>query len=269
MPSSSDSDASARLDLPTPVTAAADPIDAGLRALLSELGRTIAGWELQARPLGPELERCSGKLGAEPVTLHLASARGAGWESFTLGALVDARGALRSVTACGLPERGRLRPIVGIDLVALGGRLSLIALDLSPLDDAFHAEHAAPLLRALRERASGLVLRKLPDFAVHSFSSLALIAGAPPGCEQAGLDAAIALARGIACLPALDPETRARTSAADARARSASARNEGCREAERRNRREAAALARMFGDLLAERILFEALFPTAPSRLTA
>lgn len=216
---------------------------------------------MNPRPLSPGLARCEGSLQGAAVTLHLASWRGAGWESLTVGALADAQGALRTVTACGLPERGRLRPILGIDVVALAGRLSLIALDLSPLDPRFHDEHAAPLLTAIRQAAAGLVPRRMPEFAQHCYSPLALIAGAPSGCEQAAFDAAQSLVRGIAMFPSLDPSHKS-ASLDDERATQAFARNLACRAAERRNRKEADVLGRIFGAPIAERILNEGLFPS-------
>ncbi|HTN91863.1 MAG TPA: hypothetical protein VL242_49680, partial [Sorangium sp.] len=144
------------------------------------------------------------------------------------------------------------------DLVAFGGRLSLVALDLSPTDAAFWQEHARPLLEAAHARAAAkLAPRRPPAFAEGALSPLALIAGVRPGAEGAAFDAAAGLLDALRGLPALDPARPGE------RGEAAFRRNLALRRAELSNRKEADVLAAMFGRAFADRYLREHLFRVA------
>ncbi|WP_437738274.1 hypothetical protein [Sorangium sp. So ce1335] len=225
-----------------------------MRLVLSAAFRLVGAWGLARLPLPACMALTSGRLQGEPVQMRSRAFTGAGWESLTIAAVSDGAGAVRAATVCGLPARGALRPLLGVDLVALGGRLSLVALDLSPTDAAFWQEHARPLLEAVHAgAAAALVPRKLPDFARDTLSPLALIAGARPGAEGAAFAAAAGLLDALRGLPSLDPVRPGE------RGEAAFRRNLDLRRAELANRKEMEALAAMFGRPFAERYLREHL----------
>ncbi|MGK3983715.1 hypothetical protein WME99_11805 [Sorangium sp. So ce136] len=235
-----------------------DPIDRGMRGVLAAAFRLAGAWGLARLPMPGSVAVASGRLRGEPVEMRSHAFAGAGWESLMIAALADGAGALRVATVCGLPARGALRPLLGVDLVAFGGRLSLVALDLSPTDAAFWQEHARPLLEAVHARAAAkLALRRPPDFARGTLSPLALIAGARPGAEGAAFDAAAGLLDALRGLPALDPARPGE------RGEAAFRRNLALRRAELSNRKEADVLAAMFGRAFADRYLREHLFRVA------
>jgi hypothetical protein len=236
-----------------PVVAPA--LDLGLRRVLAaalELAATLA---LDEVALPPALRRLTGELRGAPRTLTTRRFRGAALADLTVAEIRDEAAALCAVTVIGRPEPASLRPVLGVDLVALGGALGLVAVDLAPTDPALWAERAAPALDRLH-RAAGpaLVPRRWPEFAAEVFSPRALIAGARRGDEGPALAAVAAFVGEVAPLYA------ASAPADPARAAEAAERAARWRAAERRNRREHDALARLFGAAPAAAYL-ELLFP--------
>ncbi|WP_437517924.1 hypothetical protein [Sorangium sp. So ce1099] len=242
-----------------------DPIDRGMRGVLAAAFRLAGAWGLARLPMPACMAVASGQLRGEPVEMRSHAFAGAGWESLMIAALADGAGALRVATVCGLPARGALRPLLGVDLVAFGGRLSLVAIDLSPTDAAFWQEHARPLLEAVHAAAAAkLAPRRPPDFARDTLSPLALIAGARPGAEGPAFDAAAGLLDALRGLPALDPALDpARAGERGERGEAAFRRSLALRRAELSNRKETDVLAAMFGRAFAERYLREHLFRVA------
>lgn len=167
-----------------------------------------------------------------------------------------------SLTVVGLPWPGSGLPILGMDLIALRGSLSLLAIDLAPTDhDLFQARCAPSLLRLQNRVAEAVVPRRPPAFTQGTFSSLALIAAARPGSEAVVFDAILRFideAAELACSAWPEPPD---LYAATQRDEAAIAR---WLAAERQNRREHNALSQIFGEPFAERYLHGFLFVPPP-----
>lgn len=231
-------------------TALLDPMAAGLAAVLDagdRLTRALAMTELEL-PAG--LDRLVGEARGAPLELTTRAWTGAPLERLVI-ASIRVGGALRSATLIGLPRAASRVPILGVDLIALGGGLSLAAIDLAAIDDAAWEAGARPLLDACHAAIAGqVVARRWPSFAAEVFSPRAVIVGARPGHEHAVLAAAAALVDGYAALAAAaDGGARPEAEAAARRRRLA------WQAAERRNRREHDALSRLFGGEPAARYL--------------
>jgi len=214
-------------------------IDAGLRSVLAAIEAWI-GPEFAARPLPAGLDSLAGSHADAALRLDTRRWRGGGFSALTVATIRDATGRLCSVTIIGLPAAGELGPIVGLDLIGLGGALSLIAVDLAPTDrDTWAACAVAPLTALHAAVAPHVVPRRWPSFADEVFSPHALIAGVRRGAELEALGAVadfVARARPPAATAA-EPE----------RAAAATARAAAWCQAELRNRRENVALTRIFG----------------------
>lgn len=219
-------------------------IDPGLRAVLAAAQRWIDAAALDRVELPGGLGELVGALGE--ATLQLGTRRyvGGGFASLTVASIRDDQGRLRSATLIGLPEPATLAPVLGVDLIGFGGALSLVAVDLSPTDDAAWARQAAPLLARLHAAVGELgVPRRWPAFAAEVFSSQALIVGVRRGAEEPVLAAVAQFVADVAAVFSGPPSTEPAPVAA------AAARVAGWRRAELANRREHDALARIFGQV--------------------
>ncbi|MEM6533094.1 MAG: hypothetical protein AAF654_10740 [Myxococcota bacterium] len=108
--------------------------------------------------------------------------------------IVDDEGSTRSVTVIGFPTDTSALPILGVDMIAFGRALSLVALDYAPTNATYWRDVAEPVLARLGAQAfERLKRRKRPEFTRGSFSEAAIIAASPPGTEGAACDAAKAL----------------------------------------------------------------------------
>ena len=239
-------------------------IDAALRAIVHAVEEAwIAGLGLGERAIPPEIARMPGRLGDQAVALVTRRFDGPGLESLTLAVIETEASAnaarLCSVTAIALPARGSLAPILGIDVIAIRGALSLVALDLAPTDPVLFDAQAAPILRDVQHTCAALPVRKRPAFASATFSDLAIIVAARPGQESVVTAAAAQLLRSSA--PLFSGAGAAPPAAPDpARAAAASARSLAWRRAELENRKEHDALARIFGAEPARRYAEDFLF---------
>jgi len=216
----------------------------GLRAVRAAAEALVVRLGLHAIEVPAKLRRIDGTLRDRPVSLRMRRFAGDGLAVLTIAEIAEHDGPLCTVTVIGMPADGSLAPVLGIDLVALGGCLSLIAVDLAPTDAAVWDAHAEPLLARLHHASEAAVVpRRWPGFAVDVFSRRALLAGARRGGEVAALDAVARFAVSLAPLYAGGV-----TGCVDAaRVAAAAERRRGWCMAERRNRREHDALARMFG----------------------
>lgn len=202
---------------------------------------------LSGSQLPPQLARRRGQIGDTPVELTTRRYTGPVLESLTFASISDADDRCRSLTLIGFPRPGSPVPILGVDLIAFRGALSLVALDYAPTSQSYWADVAAPILGEIRERAlPPLKLRKRPDFTRDAFSELALIAASPRGTEDTACQAASSLFEAYLGLvkqsPSRPTQTGDRTVA------------QWC-EAELRNRKEHDALARVFGPHFADAYL--------------
>lgn len=223
--------------------------DAGLRAVVAAAGRWVDALGLAARPLPGALAEL--RAAQRPLTMRTRRWTGGAFAALTIAEIEDDAGALCTATVIGLPAAGTLAPVVGVDLIALGGALSLVAVDLTPADPEFWRVHCEPRLAAMHAAVGeAAVPRRWPGFAVESFSPRALIAGARRGGEEQVLAAVAGLLRGL-------PAVLAEAEGEPERAAAAAERVRGWLAAERRNRKEQEALARLFGAEAAEAYLGE------------
>lgn len=217
-------------------------IEGGLAAVWAAARAWSGSLGLRALAMPPGLAQLTGEVRGAPVTMTTVREQGGPFAALTCATIRDAEGGLVSVTLIGLPAAGTPGPVLGVDLIGLGGALSLIAVDLAPVDASHWEERAAaPLAELHAALGEGAVWRRWPSFAEEVFSPRAVIVGARRGAE-AELLAAVGgfvarLPEVYAQAPVLSAE---RAAAADLRVRA-------WRRAELRNRREHDALARIFG----------------------
>lgn len=233
--------------------ASAIAVDHCLRRLLLSAQHTCRH-DLQLAPceFPAEFAKLEGWLDGKPVTLHSWRYGGAQFSTFTL-AVLEVGQRLCSFTAVGLPAEGAPLPILGIDIIALRGAISLVALDLAPTDEAFWVAHCAQVLEGvLTDVKDAIVPRKRPSFTEGVFSPLAVIAGARSSCETVVIGAAEALLHGAASIVKSRREPSFSTAA--------QTRRELWLAAEKRNRKEHNALGKMFGAPIATRYLDQFLF---------
>lgn len=233
-------------------------LDDGLRRLLLCARWCADTLGLRPAPVPLELAQLQGTLDgapdSTPLCLRTQRYRGARLDSLTVAALETPRG-LCSLTLIGLPAAGTPFPVLGVDIIALRGTISLCALDLAPTDAEFWQAHCAPVLSAVQGAAEqSLVRRQRPRFADATFSSLAVIAGVRPGGEAAVFDAVELLLQRTAALLMAEPELP------PDRAAAARQHRQRWLLAERQNRKEHDALTRMFGPETAARYLDGFLF---------
>ena len=230
-------------------------IDRGLRGVRAAVEGLVARLGLTEGVVPEPLQRLDGALRGESLALRTRRFGDPRW-MLTSAEIVAVDEVLVAVTAIGMPV-GAPTPILGVDLVALQGALSLVAVDLAPTDEAVWTTDAAPLLEQLHRGTQGLVVaRRWPAFAAEVFSPRALLAGARRGGEVGTLTAVAAFVTFGARCSVFAP-TR---SASPAQISAADQRRRAWCLAERRNRREHDALARMFGEQQAAAYI-DFLFP--------
>lgn len=228
-------------------------IDRGIRRL-RQLTHTalVERLGLTETPIPQEFALAEGSIGASAVTMHTRRYGGAQLAPLTV-AVLEVDGRLCSLTVIGLPPPGSRLPVLGLDLIALRGSLSLLAIDLSPTDPEFFTSSCAAILKMTELLAApAIVPRKRPAFAETSFSSGAIIAGARAGQEETVFNAVeYFLEQTGALLRGYAPEDFL-PDAAERRIRWLAA--------ERQNRKEHNALAHMFGAPFAAQYLDQFLF---------
>lgn len=247
----------------------------GLRSLYERaVPRLLESLRLREQAVPPDLAELTGRLAERPVKLQTRRYEGAGLASLTVAIIAEgpaaagpatgpnrAPPALRSLTVIGLPQLGSRLPILGMDLIALAGSLSLVAIDLAPTEPQFWEERCRGLLDHVHTLAGSLVVpRKRPEFADQTFSPRALIAGARPEGVQPAIEAAAFLLAQCEHLYAPQPEPVAGAEPTEHDADSPAARQRSWLQAERRNRKEHDALSRIFGAEPARQYLDDFLF---------
>jgi hypothetical protein len=150
-----------------------------------------------------------------------------------------------AITAVAVPGQKVATPILGFDLVAMGGSMSLVAADVIGFES--HVTQVAEVMTRLDQNTAALPKRKTPEFAKAIFSSQALIAGAPGELAQIACDAVAQLVADWAQLPAT-----VSSSAAGVTQRWCSAQ---CQ-----NRREQKALGEIFGSSTIEKYMQSTMF---------
>ena len=236
--------------------AQAATLDAGLRRLWQMATTELVGrLSLRRVALPPELAKAEGTIGGSSVTMHTQRYRGAQLAPLTI-AVLEIEQKICSLTVIGLPSAGAPCPVLGIDLIALRGVLSLVALDLAPTDADFWTTHCSSILAAVQTLAApALIARKRPEFAAEVFSAAALIGGTRVG-QESHVFAAVEL------LLVRSAELFAQTRGVPFRP-TASQRLDRWLAAERQNRKEHNALTQMFGAAFATQYLDQFLFGAA------
>ena len=230
--------------------------------LSDALARLVAGCRdtvvpsLACEPLSvPEhLRDIPGMIGRKSVRMRIDAWQSEAWLSLLVAEIrSEVDGSTLSATIIGLPHPGSVNPVIGVDLIALGGRLSLYAVDLAPICPSWWSATGCPLLLDLKSGLpSTFVPRPHPEFTTGTFSSEAIIGRFDPADSPRAVDATAQWLDRLA--PALVP----RADAADPERGSRLAR---WLQAERTNRREHNALARIFGENTAAELTAQVLFP--------
>lgn len=238
----------------------AELIDRSLRWLRQLIQTTLVDpLGLQEAAVPREFARAEGQIEKSSVIMHTWRYRGVQLAPLTV-AVLEVEGRLCSLTVIGLPPPGSRLPVLGLDLIALRGSLSLLAVDLSPTDPEFFNSNCAAILEATeRLAAPALVTRKRPAFAETSFSPRAIIAGARAGQEEMVFQAVKYFLEQTGAL-------LQRYAPADFLP-DAAARRISWLAAERQNRKEHNALANMFGAPFAAQYLEQFLFGEAEQGL--
>ncbi len=206
-----------------------------------------------------EFASMQGMIRGNPITLYTRRFSGSIWRSVTVAWIVRASDeALCSLTLVGLPRPESTAPILGVDLICLNGSLSLIAVDLAPMDESSFSQVAAPRLVRLHQQTHTTVAqRQRPAFCHDTFSSLALICAAKPG-HTAEVEHAVA----DFLTDVLDPgfADHFGRNSTDGSIKETWQRQRAWLRSEQANRKEANAMSLMFGDDLARRYLCGFLF---------
>lgn len=236
----------------------------------------VDGLSLRPIAIAPDLAQAHGVLRGTAVAMSTQRYRGPGFQSLTVARITEpgsdamaadpaAESSASTLTVVGLPWPGSGLPVLGMDLIALRGTLSLVAIDLAPTDPDTWQAHCAPLLARLREQVAEVVVpRRLPAFTEGAFSPLALIVAARPAGEPTLFAAILQFLDGVAALwqrsgsTPLSARPAALTEPAIAR----------WLAAERQNRKEHSALSQIFGEPFAQRYLHSFLF-AAPAASSA
>ena len=207
-----------------------------------------------------DLALAHGLLRGTPVSLRTRRFVGPGFSPLSIARIQTEQGQVCSLTVVGLPPTGGGLPILGMDLIALSGALSLVAVDLAPTDArTWQADCEPVLLRLSQQTESCLVPRKRPQFTVDTFSPRAVIAGARSGSEWSVFCALVEFLQ-----QASDLWLRSvlREPLCGQAAHAAEACVLRWLAAEQQNRKEHNALAGIFGAAFAERYLNQFLFST-------
>ena len=236
-------------------------------ALAAELEATLTrALELAPLPIAPAHALATGAWKGAPATIETRAWRG---ERVTYARVARVRGegvAIGNVLCVPDPAlrvAGAPLPILGVDLVAIGERDTIVVADLSPMsaDTTVVSEALAAALAADRDVARLAAIEDLPAWARDSFSQRALAVRVAP---ELGPVAAAAVRRVVDAFIALVHDARADADADDRRA----VRHTQRRYAERHRDEDngLALLARIFGNDWARGYIRGVLFPDLPER---
>lgn len=170
---------------------------ADLHQCLSAVYEAIMAWLAQQAcdeiGVDPVFAHLNGELRGLAVSMHSRRFGGPHLAQLTLVDIrAQATGERMSVTLTAVPDPSNPAPILGLDYVGFGQLLSLMALDLFPVDISYWTDAVRPQLLPFLEKAhKNLTIRKTPDFAKGIFSDCALIAAA----RETQLDLAVELAK--------------------------------------------------------------------------
>jgi hypothetical protein len=216
-------------------------LQVGLRAVHDAV--IEAALHLHMKPKSIRYAELSGSMREQPAMLKTACWIDDKGATLTL-ALMTVANSCVAVTAVGLPSATSSRSVFGIDLVAMGGTMSLVAADIVA---GATSTSVSNVMATLAQRTSVLPRRKVPDFAASIFSSEALIAGAPGGLGVLACAAVVDFVQGWSHLP-----TEA-TNNIELATRWCSA--------QRKNRREQQALGAVFGSSTIDYYMAQVMFP--------
>lgn len=205
-----------------------------------------------------------GTLSGEAITLHTHRFMGSVFRSLSLAYIrTQHTRQLCSLTLIGLPTAKSLLPIVAMELRALSGTLSLLAVDLFPTDERVYLAQAVPILQTLRERSALCSVPRKRSALGHSATSpLALLCAAVPQQEGQLMQAVAHFLQQVTALAELshnscsDPE------------RSDLAWQAQCAwlRCEHTNQKESSAMSLMFGEAATQRYLQDVLFQAPHSQ---
>ncbi|MBF2054584.1 MAG: hypothetical protein IGS03_14155 [Candidatus Sericytochromatia bacterium] len=196
--------------------------------------------------------QAEGQIQGQLVQMHSQRWQNDFVDHLTLALLYNASDELLSVTLSVIPKAQIPLPILGLDYVGFRGILSLVALDLCPVDRDFWHHHAAHHQQALQKSArTHLIQRKIPDFTHGSFSPNAVFAAARS--EQ--FDLAQSLAESLlSTYPQLYREALGEVPT------DGTASIQNWKQAMRQNKKEHSALSQIFGEAFTQDYLYNFLF---------
>jgi hypothetical protein len=228
-------------------------ISTGLRALTDEVAlQALTDWHLHETEVPAHFATAEGRVRDHGVRMVTRRFCGSRYRHVTVARIDDDQGQALSATVIALPQPTVPMPVICADLVAIGGELSLVAVDLAPTDPQTWQVMAAPLLEVLRQRVEGHIIeRKRPSFTASAFSPKALIVAAKKGAEATVLHAVLTFFRSLS--PVVNHVGGDGSSDHDAALR------EWVR-VQLANRKEHDALSRIFGAAFTERYLGDFLF---------
>lgn len=247
-----------------------DPIQRGLAALFEAVERHLVGeLELSERAVPEEFTVLTGTVRGHAVRLESREFHGGTIARLTVATMLfPETGRLLSCTVSAVPDADTGLPVLGLDYVALRGALSLVALDLSPLDGACWSRDVEPLLTPIHDQAAdALEQRPRPPFLEGVFSPRAVFARAD------ATRAALACGMGVRLVGGFSRLARARgTAPSPGGAQAARIAQRRWNTAMRRNKKEVRALTAIFGPVsrrYIDHFLFPEPRPSAPAHRPA
>lgn len=232
---------------------------AALQAVSARVERLIQRLHLHEMKIESCFSQAEGQIAGHAVRMRSRRYRGAAFESLTVAYLYNLNDKLLSVTVSGIPVAATGLPILGLDYVGFRGTLSLVALDLCPVNEpVWQARCAEPLMRLHRD-AQTLVARKIPGFTQGVFSEYAIFSAAvdPAQCQYS-----VTLAERL-----LDYAEQLYGSLSDnlllpvgSEAGHSLQQIQRWKQAMQSNKKEHSALSRIFGEVFTEKYLKAFLF---------
>jgi hypothetical protein len=225
-------------------------LDSRVQALLQRL-------EATPLPVPPEFRELTGTLAGESVRMQTEMYACKGFARLAWASMATVNDPqtpavrVRQVTRTmvGFPHGGG--PILGLDVVAMKGKLGLFALDLAATDVATWNTWPSAVLSEAATRLRDFTARAKPEFAQETFSDKAIIGSAAEGAEDSCLAAASCVFSAVeSAAVALGDENAANRLSAWI-------------HSERNNRKEFGALKRIFGESVARAYFEDFLFSDA------
>lgn len=225
-----------------------------LQKVENHLSEKLAQGPLSPVGLSQDIALAQGNIQSEPVSMKTRRWQSERFESVTLASIVNSQNHLLSVTLSALPAPQFPFPIWGMDYVGFRGSLSLLAMDLYPVEPSFFEEVFSDFVISQRTQSTeALISRKSPDLPMGALSPLAMVAAAKTE-EQMRLAQSLALEE---CDFYFQKSLNAQQ---DMTLKENKERIRQWKQSMLKNKKELGALSRIFGAEYAQHYLHEFLF---------